>query len=64
MLQYLTPSLQMAWGVLVLHEAMPASRWIGFSLIWVALAIYSVDALRRARRTARRTRVDSGEVAR
>ncbi len=34
MLQYLTPGLQMAWGVLVMHEDMPASRWIGFVLIW------------------------------
>lgn len=50
MLQYLTPSLQMAWGVFVLHEDMPASRWIGFGLIWVALVVYSTDALVRARR--------------
>lgn len=49
MLQYLTPSLQMVWGVLVLHEDMPASRWIGFVLIWVALAIYSTDAVLRVR---------------
>lgn len=64
MLQYLTPSLQMAWGVLVLHEAMPASRWIGFSLIWVALVIYSADALRRARRAPRRVIVDDVDVDR
>lgn len=50
MLQYLTPSLQMAWGVFVLHEDMPASRWIGFVLIWVALVVYSTDALIRAQR--------------
>ncbi|MCK8670841.1 EamA family transporter RarD [Rhodococcus sp. NPDC003382] len=64
MLQYLTPSLQMAWGVLVLHEAMPPSRWIGFSLIWVALVIYSADALRRARRAPRRVIVDDVDVER
>ncbi len=51
-LQYLTPALQMAWGVLVGHEAMPASRWAGFGLIWLALAVFTADALRRARRTA------------
>ncbi|KOS54002.1 protein rarD [Rhodococcus rhodochrous KG-21] len=50
MLQYLTPSLQMAWGVLVLHEDMPASRWIGFGLIWIALAIFTADAVARGRR--------------
>ncbi|MFZ2176068.1 MAG: EamA family transporter RarD [Rhodococcus sp. (in: high G+C Gram-positive bacteria)] len=53
MLQYLTPALQMAWGVAVLHEDMPASRWIGFSLIWVALAIFTGDALARVRRERR-----------
>lgn len=50
MLQYLTPALQLAWGVLVGHEPMPTSRWIGFGLIWAALAIFTADALRRSRR--------------
>ncbi|MGI9123910.1 MAG: EamA family transporter RarD [Mycobacterium sp.] len=48
LLQYLTPSLQLAWGVLVDHEAMPTQRWIGFAAIWIALAIFSTDALSRA----------------
>jgi chloramphenicol-sensitive protein RarD len=48
-LQYLTPALQMAWGVLVGHEAMPASRWAGFGLIWLALVVFTGDALRRRR---------------
>ncbi|NNH72120.1 EamA family transporter RarD [Nocardia uniformis] len=52
LLQYLTPALQLAWGVLVVHEEMPPSRWAGFALIWVALAIFTVDALRRSRRRA------------
>lgn len=51
-LQYLTPALQLSWGVFVGHEPMPASRWAGFALIWVALGIFTVDALRRARRPA------------
>ena len=55
MLQYLTPAMQLAWGVLVGHEPMPASRWIGFALIWAALAVFTTDALRRARRPARTT---------
>jgi chloramphenicol-sensitive protein RarD len=49
LLFYLNPALQMAWGVLVGHEPMPVGRWIGFGLIWVALAVFSIDALRRAR---------------
>ena len=50
MLQYLTPSLQMLWGVLVKHEAMPPERWAGFALIWAALVVFTVDAVLSARR--------------
>jgi chloramphenicol-sensitive protein RarD len=50
MLQYLAPVLQFLIGLLVQHEAMPASRWIGFLLVWGALGILSVDALRANRR--------------
>jgi len=49
LLQYLTPALQMAWGVFVGHEPMPAGRWTGFVLIWVALAVFTGDAVFRAR---------------
>jgi chloramphenicol-sensitive protein RarD len=51
LLFYLNPALQMAWGVLVGHEPMPVGRWLGFGLIWVALAVMTVDAL-RSRSTA------------
>lgn len=51
LLQYLTPTLQMLWGVLVKHEAMPPERWVGFALIWAALTIFTVDTVLRARRT-------------
>ncbi|MFF0817065.1 EamA family transporter RarD [Rhodococcus sp. NPDC003318] len=53
-IQYLNPALQMTWGVAVMHEAMPASRWAGFALIWLALAVFTVDAVRRVRRARRR----------
>jgi chloramphenicol-sensitive protein RarD len=49
MLQYLAPILQFLIGLLVQHEAMPASRWVGFLLVWGALVILSVDAVRAAR---------------
>jgi chloramphenicol-sensitive protein RarD len=58
MLFYLNPGLQMAWGVLVGHEPMPTARWVGFSLIWVALAVLTVDGLRRRRRRTSRGGVD------
>jgi chloramphenicol-sensitive protein RarD len=47
LLFYLNPALQMVWGVLVGHEPMPVGRWIGFALIWIALAVMTFDALRR-----------------
>lgn len=50
LLQYLAPVMQFLLGVLVFREAMPASRWIGFVLIWVALVVLTVDGLRAARR--------------
>ncbi|ANZ42815.1 protein rarD [Lentzea guizhouensis] len=50
MLQYLAPVLQFAWGVFVVHEPMPASRWTGFVLVWVALVIFTVDAVRNRRK--------------
>ena len=49
LLFYLTPAMQMTWGVVVGHEPMPPARWLGFALIWVALAVFSADALWRAR---------------
>ncbi len=50
MLQYLAPVLQFAWGVFVVHEPMPASRWFGFALVWTALVVFTADALRARRR--------------
>lgn len=50
MLQYIAPILQFAWGVFVVHESMPASRWIGFSLVWLALAVFTFDAIRNRRK--------------
>ena len=49
LLFYLTPAMQLTWGVVVGHEPMPLARWVGFGLIWLALVVFSVDALWRAR---------------
>jgi chloramphenicol-sensitive protein RarD len=49
LLQYLTPTVQFLLGVLYFDEAMPPARWIGFSLVWAALAVLTADALRRRR---------------
>jgi chloramphenicol-sensitive protein RarD len=49
LLFYMTPIMQMSWGVLVGHEPMPPARWIGFALIWIALAVFAVNAATRGR---------------
>lgn len=53
LLQYLAPIIQFALGLLVFHEAMPPARWLGFAFVWVALLIFTVDALRSRRASAR-----------
>jgi len=47
LLFYLNPAMQMVFGVLICHEPMPVGRWIGFALIWVALAVMTIDAVRK-----------------
>src|SRR5829696_4096574 len=50
LLQYLAPVLQFGFGVLLFHEPMPAARLAGFALVWLALAVFTVEGLRRSRR--------------
>lgn len=50
LLQYLAPILQFALGVTVLGEHMPPGRWIGFALVWLALSVFTWDAIRERRR--------------
>ncbi|HEX8497103.1 MAG TPA: EamA family transporter RarD [Actinomycetales bacterium] len=56
LLQFTTPGLQLLTGVFLLGEQVPASRWIGFGIVWAALAVLTIDMLRSAhgRRTAAR----------
>ena len=49
LLQYLTPTMHFLIGVLIYAEPMPATRLAGFALVWVALGVFSVGALRSAR---------------
>lgn len=46
LLQYLTPILQLAVGVGIRHEPVPASELAGFGLVWVALSALTVDGWR------------------
>ena len=53
LVQYVSPLLQFAIGVWILGEAMPPERWMGFAIVWIALAILTFDAfLRKPSRNA------------
>lgn len=49
MTQFLTPVIQFLLGWLVLKEAMPAERWIGFALVWLALVVLMSDMILASR---------------
>lgn len=49
LLQYLAPTLQFLVGLFVFHENMPAVRWWGFGLVWIALILLGVDGVRAHR---------------
>ncbi|MGW3018593.1 EamA family transporter RarD [Streptomyces longwoodensis] len=53
LLQYLAPVFQFLLGIAYFHEEMPAERWAGFALVWLALSMLTWDALRTARRARR-----------
>jgi chloramphenicol-sensitive protein RarD len=53
LLQYLAPTIQFALGVLVYDEPMPALRWVGFGLVWLALVIFTVESVNHRRRQLR-----------
>lgn len=59
LLQYLTPTLQLLLAVFVLGEDFPPERFVGFALVWLALTLLAVDAV-RAGGSARRTRGEPG----
>ncbi len=54
LLQYLTPSMQLVIGVFLYGEPMPPLRLVGFAVVWLALAVFTVDTLRAARASRRR----------
>jgi len=49
LLQYITPTIQFSIGVWVRHEDMPAARWVGFVVIWMALVTLGTDLVKSSR---------------
>ncbi len=53
MIQFVTPVMQFVIGAAVLGEPMPIERWIGFILVWIAIAVFLADLVLTARRGRR-----------
>ena len=51
LMQYLTPVMQFAIGVLIVREPVSPALFGGFALVWVALVVLSIDGLRNRRST-------------
>jgi chloramphenicol-sensitive protein RarD len=54
-LQYLGPILQFMTGLFIFGEDMTGPRWVGFVIVWLALVIFTVDAITHRRRVLRTT---------
>lgn len=51
-LQYCAPTIQFLFGVFLYGEVLTPERVIGFSLIWLALAVFSLEGFLERRREA------------
>ena len=49
LLQFLTPVMQLLCSLL-LGEVVTSTQWVGFVIVWVALAVLTVDSLRHRQR--------------
>jgi chloramphenicol-sensitive protein RarD len=50
--QYLAPTIQLLCGIFLFGEPLTGARIVSFCLIWLALGIFSWDAVRRMRATS------------
>ena len=49
LMQALGPIIQFLIGYFVFHELMSVSRWIGFLIVWLAVSVFSYEAVRTYR---------------
>jgi len=61
LLQYITPTLQFLIGVLVYGEEFTRQRMIGFSIIWLALVVFSVGGFVQRKRSLQPALADAGK---
>ena len=62
LIQFITPVLQLAVGVLVLGDHVSGALWVGFGIVWLALVLLTVDSLRQARANHRDLRASEPEA--
>lgn len=62
MLQYITPSLQLLWAVVMVGEQLDGTQWVGFALVLVAVLLFSGSQMgsMRQMRLARRADTKPG----
>jgi chloramphenicol-sensitive protein RarD len=49
MFQYIAPTITLVLATFVFHEAFTSAHAAGFGLVWLGLAVFSFDGIRRAR---------------
>lgn len=49
LMQYITPTMQMTIAIFIAGEHLEPARWIGYIIIWVAVAVFITDLLIRTR---------------
>lgn len=49
-MQYSVPTINFLLGWIVYREDLPPTRMVGFGLVWLGLAVLTLDSVRRARR--------------
>ena len=52
MFQYIAPTLTLVLATFVFEEPFTSAHAMGFGLVWVGLAVFSFDGIRRARRVS------------
>ncbi|MFD5867657.1 EamA family transporter RarD [Corynebacterium sp. NPDC060344] len=58
LMQYITPMMQMSIAIFIAGEHLEPARWIGYIIIWVAVAVFVTDILLRHGRNRRRKRAE------
>ncbi len=61
LLQYIAPTIQFLIGVFVYHEAFTQTRFIGFSIVWMALIIFTAELFMHNKKRTRKLKLEHGD---